>query len=150
VLNRRWMIRSGLIALVVGGLVPAGQVQAIAGPQDDPPVQITPGATFLPTGENTLTLTLDSSGHAGDLEPGAIQAAKQVAATVNAAPGSGADPEATTGGGGGSPSQSADPGSGSGVSSGECSWRDASSLPATADAWGGNDPTAGDVAGQHL
>ena len=130
-----------IAAVATGPFVLGGS--ALAGPQDDPPpVQVTPGGPLLAGDTGTVTLTLDSSGHAGDLEPGAIQAAKQVAATVNAGPGSVSDPESTTSDGG-SPSQSAAPGDGSGVSSGECSWRDASSMPPTADAWGGNNPAAG-------
>jgi hypothetical protein len=142
VLTARRLHEVLLIAAVATGPFLLGS-SALAGPQDDPPpVQVTAGGPLLAGDTGTVTLTLDSAGHAGDLEPGAIQAAKQVAATVNAGPGSGADQGDTTGGGG-SPSPAADPGSGSAVSSGECSWRDASWLPPTADAWGGNDPAAG-------
>jgi hypothetical protein len=142
VLTARRLHEFLLIAAVATGPFVLGG-SALAGPQDDPPpVQVTPGGPLLAGDTGTVTLTLDSSGQAGDLEPGAIQAAKQVAATVNAGPGSVSDPESTTSDGG-SPSQSAETGSGSGVPSGECSWRDASSMPPTADAWGGNNPAAG-------
>lgn len=108
-LSARWTVPTALVALLAGGLMTVGGVQAVAGPQDDPPpVQITPGGTFLPQGESTLTLTLDSAGRAGDLEPGAIQAITQAAAKINAAQsGSGAGSINEAGGGTGSNSSNA-------------------------------------------
>jgi len=142
VLTARRLHRVLIIAVVSIGPFLMGS-SALAGPQDDPPpVQVTAGGPLLAGDTGTVTLTLDSAGHAGDLEPGAIQAAKQVAASVNADSGSGTGAADTTNGSGG-PSQSAAPGSGSGLPAGECSWRDASSLPATDEAWGGNNAAAG-------
>ena len=46
---------------------------------------VTPGGPLLAGEEDTVTLTLDSAGHAGDLEAGAIEAAMQAAAKVRAA-----------------------------------------------------------------
>ena len=78
--------RSSLVAALVTGLMLVGG-PALAGPQDDPPppVTVTAGGPLLAGDEDTVTLTLDSAGHAGDLESGAIEAAKQAAAKVQAA-----------------------------------------------------------------
>ena len=142
-LSARCSVRSAVLVLLAAVFLPVGAASAMAGPQYDPPVQITPGGTFLSPSENTLTLTLDAAGHAGDLEPGAIQAATEVARKVNAeAPVAGSGPS-DPGGAGGASEASAAQGGDSAVSSGECAWRDASGLPPTSSAWGGNDPAAG-------
>ena len=136
----RLPMRSAAVALIVAALMSFGS-QARAGPQDDPPVDVTPGSTFLPEGETALTLTLDSAGHAGDLEAGAIEAAKQAAAKAHAAE-SGSDSRTDDLVGADDRAVSADD-NGTNEPDGECSWRDASALPLTDDAWGGNDPAAG-------
>ena len=138
----RLPVRSAAVALIVAALMSFGG-QARAGPQDDPPVDVTPGSTFLPEGETALTLTLDSAGHAGDLEPGAIEAAKQAAAKAQAA-GSGSDTRTDPRAGNQNTAvAAADTAGGSDDSTGECAWRDASALPSSDDVWGGNNPAAG-------
>ena len=125
--------------MLVGG-------SALAGPQDDPPppVTVTPGGPLLAGDEDTVTLTLDSAGHAGDLEAGAIEAAKQAAAKVQSAGSGSSDGRSDAAAGATDASdQTVNAGGGSDASTGECAWRDASALPPSADGWGGNDPAAG-------
>jgi hypothetical protein len=138
-------IRAAVVAVLAGVLMLAGVGHVAAGPQDDPPVDITPGGTFLPPAETTLTLTLDAAGQAGDLEPGAIQAATELALQVNAErPVAGSDSVADAGGGD-PPGAGGTMATGSAVTADECAWRDASGLPPSAAAWGGNDPAAGSL-----
>ena len=130
-----------LMAMLAPGLVLQGGI-ARAGPQDDPPpVEVTPGAPLLSGDDTTVTLTLDSAGHAGDLEAGAIQAAAAAAAAITSGGTGGAD----TGSAGLEDSSDGSSGGigGGALASSECAWRDASNLPAASAAWGGNDPTAG-------
>jgi hypothetical protein len=140
VLTTRRYRGSTLIAVITGLMLLGGS--AIAGPQDDPPVQVTAGGPLL-AGGGTVTLTLDAAGHAGDLEPGVIQAAIEAARKANEAESASGSNGSDAGGGGEPPAASSGTSGGSAVSAGECAWRDASNLPATSDAWDGNDPATG-------
>jgi hypothetical protein len=143
VLTALWTVPTALVALLAASVTAVGGVQAAEPQSDPPPVQVTPGGTFLPQGESTLTLTLDAAGGAGDLEPGAVQAIQQAAAKITASQSrSGADTSSQDAGDVASNESSATE-SGSGVSAGECAWRDASAAPPTDAAWGGNDPSTG-------
>jgi hypothetical protein len=141
-LTQGQIYRTVLVAAVVPGVMLLGGT-AFAGPQDDPPVNVTAGGPLLAGAESTFTLTLDSAGHAGDLEPGAIQAAVQAAAKVNAAEAVSKSNITATAVLDGATEASVAQGGEAAVSSGECAWRDASNLPASDPAWGGNNPAAG-------
>jgi len=142
-LTALWTVSTALVSFLAASLTTVGGVQAEEPQDDPPPVQITPGGTFLPQGESTLTLTLDAAGGTGDLEPGAVQAIKQAAAKITASQsGSDAGTSSQVGGDVASNESSATE-SGSGGSAGECAWRDASATPPTDTAWGGNDATTG-------
>ena len=141
------LARVGSILSFVLSLILLPVVPATAGPQDDPPVVITPGnGSLLPTTVYSLTLTLDGSASNGGLEQGQVDQAKAAAAEAQEARtgadavGSGAARAAAYIAGS---SGSASGGSGGAVA-GECSFRDAN-LPAGDAAWGGNDAAAGSL-----
>jgi len=142
VLRPRWSVRSAAALLLVGvSALNAGP--ALAGPNDGPPpVQVTPGSTFVPVGETTFTLTLDSAGYSGALDQESVKAATKAAELVSARGSSVEKVSAGIADGGESANRSglSDDDTATG---GECAWRDASTAPGGATAWGGNDPNAG-------
>jgi hypothetical protein len=142
VLTAHWVWRAIQATVTATALTLVGST-AFAGPPEGAPVTVTPGGPLLAGDDNTVTLTLDSAGHAGNLDEDSVQAVTQAAARFSAddpaterpvqhqtAPGSGTASE---------PEASDD----DTASEGECAWRDASRTPSGATAWGGNDPNAG-------
>jgi len=143
VLIARWSGRSAAAALLICGVIAINAGPAAADPNDGAsPVQITPGSTFVPVGETTFTLTLDSAGHAGSLDDETVGAATQAAERVNSR---GAAPEKVAAGTASNDGSANESGSSDDdtATAGECAWRDASATPSGATAWGGNDPAAG-------
>jgi len=143
VLRSRRTVLSAVVGSVICGFVVVDAEPVVAGPNDGaPPVQITPGSTFVPVGETTFTLTLDSAGHAGSLDQETVTAATQAAERVSSR---GAAPEKVAAGAATASGSTSESGLSNDdtATAGECAWRDASAAPTGATAWGGNDPAAG-------
>ena len=128
-LGRIWIVLAHALPMIVLPAMPS-----IAGPQDDPPVDITAGdGSLVPNFAFSLTLTLDGAAGTGALEQGQVDQAEAAAASAQGSQ-AGADGGSTRSGGGG--------GGGSGASGGECGYRVAG-VPAGDARWGGNDAAAG-------
>ena len=142
-LTARRNCRTTLLAVVVTGLMMLDSVATAAPGDPPPPVQVTAGGPLLGGADNTVTLTLDAAGHAGDLDSESVQAAVELARNnaANPRPGSSSD----TGGGAGISGASPSQGREAAASAGECAWRDASGLPASDPAWAGNGPATGSL-----
>ena len=147
-----WRTRATSAIALVGILLIGSAGDARGGPQDsDPPVEVVPGNGAL--AGSTVTLSLETAGKDGTLEPGQIAAAIEAAAAASAqGTQTGAGAGGSSGDGAGGSTSAAGGGSSgeqfSGVAvagvgnRGECGFR-AANAPAGDARWGGNDPATG-------
>lgn len=132
--------RIGIVLVLALPMVVLPAIPSIAGPQDDPPVDITAGdGSLVPNYAYSLTLTLDGAAGNGGLEQGQVDQAKAAAAAAY-----GSETSAGSGSTGGEAggSTSGGGGGGSDTKGGECGYRVAG-VPAGDSRWGGNDAATG-------